>query len=748
MSLNIALSGINAANADLSVTSDNIANANTTGFKKSRAEFSDLVNTLSPNREGLGVRLQGITQTFTQGTIENTGRTFDMAIVGDGFFQVRNDQGISYTRAGNFTTALAIETVAGQEKTATYVVDNLEQRVQGFIMQDYPPQPTTEVRIDLTLQNLDIYGTANALENDPVDFDPDNPLTYNHQTAVEVIDSYGTVHRLNTYFLHTPAAPPTYDSHTWQVFHQLDNRPAIDGGTVTFDGTLTGAIAINNLQDNLTFSSADLGANPATLTINLKDTTNPGRLLSALPIGSTDGLREGTQFTVDRLTANGALATQRLSDDPRDLVIDATTQPPRMTQQALFEINLNASEKLSYPVSTVKYTMNLDGSTLTIDPLTDPFDPDNPATYTLSNQVAVYDRLGAHHLLNTYLVHTGGDEWNVYYRLDGTTVKAGQNTGDVGLGFNGILGEIDPLISLFTPAVVFTAAELGSGAPDLAIAPDFGQVRQLIGDGTGTDLSKTERLLATAPSADVTTFNAADTSAYHAATALVIYDSLGIDHVLNLYFRKITDNTWSVYQQAPDISATASKVGSLIFDSRGLLVAAQDWHGISDAEQPTSFNIIGLQFSNGAARQNIQLNFADATQFDSQFVITRLEHDGYTMGTLTGVELDETGLLTANYSNGQVQIRGQVALAVFENPQGLKRIGDNRWSMTLESGSARIGRPGEGRLGQLVTGALEGSNVELTSELVDMITAQRNFQANAQVISTTGALHQALLNIR
>ena len=118
------------------------------------------------------------------------------------------------------------------------------------------------------------------------------------------------------------------------------------------------------------------------------------------------------------------------------------------------------------------------------------------------------------------------------------------------------------------------------------------------------------------------------------------------------------------------------------------------------------------------------------------------------MGNLSRVEADESGNIVASYSNGKTQIMGQVVLARFANIQGLKRIGDNNWIETQDSGAAITGKPGNGTLGQVIAGALEGSNVELTKELVDMITAQRGFQANAQVINTTGTLYQAILNIR
>ncbi|MDZ7621016.1 MAG: flagellar hook-basal body complex protein [Candidatus Competibacteraceae bacterium] len=291
--------------------------------------------------------------------------------------------------------------------------------------------------------------------------------------------------------------------------------------------------------------------------------------------------------------------------------------------------------------------------------------------------------------------------------------------------------------------ITFATAELGSGATALSITSDFTRAQQVAGT-----FSETAGVLATSPSANPSTIDAADIRNYDYSTALSIYDSMGIDHTLNLYFRKTADNTWSVYRQFADVESIANQIGTLTFDSRGLLVKATNSIGYTDPANPTIMKMPTVSFGNGAGRQNIELNFGDATQFDSQSITNNLGQDGYTMGQLSGVEADESGNIVARYSNGQTQIMGQVVLASFANTQGLKRQGDNNWIATNESGQAIIGKPGSGSLGKVVPGALESSNVELTKELVDMISAQRTFQANAQVINTSGTLYQAILNIR
>ncbi|MEO7337141.1 MAG: flagellar hook-basal body complex protein, partial [Caldimonas sp.] len=137
-----------------------------------------------------------------------------------------------------------------------------------------------------------------------------------------------------------------------------------------------------------------------------------------------------------------------------------------------------------------------------------------------------------------------------------------------------------------------------------------------------------------------------------------------------------------------------------------------------------------------------------ATQYGSQFGVTNLSQDGYAAGQLVGMQFETNGIVTARYSNGQTKAAGQIEIANFRNPQGLQPMGGNAWSRTFASGDPIVGIPGEGNLGVLQAGALEESNVDLTAELVNMITAQRIYQANAQTIKTEDQVLQTLVNLR
>ena len=153
--------------------------------------------------------------------------------------------------------------------------------------------------------------------------------------------------------------------------------------------------------------------------------------------------------------------------------------------------------------------------------------------------------------------------------------------------------------------------------------------------------------------------------------------------------------------------------------------------------------------ANGAAAApTISFDIRGSTQFSSAFAVTKVAQDGYTTGQLSGLEIDDEGNIFARYTNGQSKIQGQVVLANFANVQGLTPVGKTSWVQSSESGEPVIGTPRSGTLGALQSGALEASNVDISTELVDLIVAQRNYQANAKTIETENAVTQTIINLR
>ena len=194
------------------------------------------------------------------------------------------------------------------------------------------------------------------------------------------------------------------------------------------------------------------------------------------------------------------------------------------------------------------------------------------------------------------------------------------------------------------------------------------------------------------------------------------------------------------YSDGTRVDGTGPTGDPLVFSTAGALTTPSAPAAIT----------IGTGFSpgGGAATMNITTDVSSVTQYGSSFSVNSLVQNGFTTGQLSAVEIGETGILTARFTNGQSSTLSQVALANFSNEQGLTQLGDSTWSESFESGAALVGAPLTGSLGALQSGALEGSNVDLTEQLVSLITAQRNFQANAQVITTADTVTQTIINIR
>lgn len=265
---------------------------------------------------------------------------------------------------------------------------------------------------------------------------------------------------------------------------------------------------------------------------------------------------------------------------------------------------------------------------------------------------------------------------------------------------------------------------------------------------------------------------------YNFSTSTTVYDSLGTPRGVTMYFIKDGFNAaaaggssvWQVHVEMdgavkadptaiPPVVApvvTGSPI-QLEFDTNGLLVGTPKTDLTFEMAKYEPFNgaTVGQDDPttpspppSTAGNNTISLDFTGTTQYGQRYAVTSLEQDGYTTGRITGVDADEEGVLFVRYSNGRALPLGQVALADFDNPQGLQQIGDNAWAETTASGGPVIFSPGTGSLGTIQGGALETSNVDLATELVNLITAQRNYQANSQTISAANTITQTILNIQ
>ncbi|AVJ55350.1 flagellar hook protein FlgE [Idiomarina sp. OT37-5b] len=268
-----------------------------------------------------------------------------------------------------------------------------------------------------------------------------------------------------------------------------------------------------------------------------------------------------------------------------------------------------------------------------------------------------------------------------------------------------------------------------------------------------------------------TPFDPNDPSSYHSSTSATVYDSLGESHVLSTYYVKRAPNSWDIYAtfdgQQIDLGTTPGGTPSTApstdnYDGLNVSFLGNGEPDLAAGEQTFSPGTLDLSGSgpsgpyldNGATAQTIQFNFQDQTgtttptQFASDYEVTSLDQDGTTVGRLTNVDIGKDGLIAATYSNGDVQYLGQVALVRFANEQGLTQIGGTKWRQSLDSGEALAGEANSGTFGSIEASALENSNVNLTKELVDLISAQRNFQANSRSLEVNNTLNQTILQIR
>ena len=258
------------------------------------------------------------------------------------------------------------------------------------------------------------------------------------------------------------------------------------------------------------------------------------------------------------------------------------------------------------------------------------------------------------------------------------------------------------------------------------------------------DARKATTLVAATPQV-----NFSDAKTYNDATSVTVFDAKGQDVALTYYFQKSATDTWNVYATANGTSVNVDGAGNPLpvttinFPANGgtptapLGTVAMNVPSTTNAAGATTLPIPGVAF-----------NVTGATQFGSTFGVTSVVQDGYAAGQLTSVSIEKSGIVNATYSNGQTKPAGQLELAIFRNPQGLTPLGGNLWARSFASGDPTVGTPTSGNIGALQSGALEESNVDLTGELVNMITAQRVYQANAQTIKTQDQVLQTLVNLR
>ena len=250
-------------------------------------------------------------------------------------------------------------------------------------------------------------------------------------------------------------------------------------------------------------------------------------------------------------------------------------------------------------------------------------------------------------------------------------------------------------------------------------------------------------------------FDVTDADTYNHSTSTTVFDSLGNDFPATMYYvaSDPSTNEWQVHTYVDDtqlsLNGGVDDFFTMTFDGLGSFSDISIDNGgapivITNGDVPFD----NLALGNGATDLALTFDYSDTTQYGGDFAVNSLSQDGFASGRLSGISIDESGIVSATFTNGQSTELGQVALATFPNTKGLRQLGDTSWAETFGAGDRIIGSAGTAGFGSLQSGALEASNVDIATQLVSLITAQRNFQANAQAISTENEIQTAIINIR
>ncbi len=274
---------------------------------------------------------------------------------------------------------------------------------------------------------------------------------------------------------------------------------------------------------------------------------------------------------------------------------------------------------------------------------------------------------------------------------------------------------------------------VGDGRQALRLPTDGIEAQATQNIGLGANLN------AEAEELDPEAFDPEDSDTYNNSTTTTIYDSQGKERNATFYFVKKGSNTWDVHTEVEGVEGEGENgtLGpqTLEFDSAGSLVSGET------AEYQAAFQ-------DDVDDLDVEIDFSEMTQNARSFNVNDNSQDGYAAGEFQNVDIKSDGKIFARYTNGESKAVGQVALAQFRAERELDEVGETSWAATQEAGDPLIGPPDEGQFGSIESGALEQSNVETSEELVDMITAQRNYSANARMIKAEDQMTQEILNIR
>lgn len=759
-SLFAGVSGLRNHQVKMNVVGDNIANVNTIGFKMGRVTFQEaLIQTLrgasrptaasggtNPLQLGLGMTLSTIDNIFIQGGLETTGQTTDLAIQGSGFFVLSDGQQDYYTRAGSF----------GFDSNSNLVNPNNGFIVQGkmadvdgtipanapitgislpFGQQD-PARATTEIRLGMNLDSATSNSRASLISAGTTNITTVSGLARNGSGGRHTITVTGTnatnsqlsgVHALQLSDL--TAADTSYTS---------ANNPGgvlVAGTTYYYTIIATNALGQSTgVEESVTINAGDnsvvidWSAYPDladATSIRIYRTTVPGDYTQA-NCGMIAEVAVGAPNTYTDIGVAGDNASPPTANTTINLTGQERLSALGVTDTSDFQISVDGGTWVTLAQLTTNSTVNdlISAINSSVQGVT---------ASIVNGQVQIRrDYAGSPTAYNVVLRDLAGSGCDITSQIFGNGVN---HTFTVNNGTASTLVAQD----VFTPNV--TGVALPAETLELVIDSNTGIVTG-IGNLGGGGITMTAGQTGLAAGTIIV-----DTANTQHSTSITTYDSQGARHNLTISFTK----SW----QSNEWFWEASISGGEIIRSGGSGIVRFNPNGsLSTFTFDGGATAMRIDPNNGAEEMVIDLFagtpalFDGLTGFASPSTAAARSQDGYGVGVLSNISIDQSGTITGIFTNGVSRVLAQIYIAEFNNPAGLLKVGKNLYQTSANSGSAILGMAATTTSSTITSGALEISNVDLAQEFTNMIISQRGFQANARVITTSDAMLQELVNLR
>ena len=708
MTINNSLAGLNAASFQLATTSNNVTNVETTGFKKSRASFESIyVSTLQQSQkiqEGQGLSNAELKRDFQQGQIVKSGNQLDLAILGNGFLPLKSATGPQemYSRNGalqlsaeryvtnsdgDFLRVATIDPGSGQTSNILKTLQLPTQTVGQF-------KPSTQIKL---LSNL-----SNSQKTISAPFNKDNPSTYSYKNSINLIDDAGVARQGELFLTRKTVADRVNPVSDWQ------SVLLVDGKQITPEPR-------NYLQSDtpLKVTGAEFiewsgnGAKSDIIKINAGQQASAS--LDAVSLVGDKVFRGTGTGTV----LIGEVDAQKNGKNGNPLRVNLT--PSGFTNNSFDTVDASGALK---GWTVLKSQVKLDGSSM-IAGFPTPVDLTKPSSSPGDN-VSVTD---------ASFRASQGAQGSLGGKNSAELFSAGQVDKRFGVLHGPTIVSNDAVSLKAGNDISFDwRASGGFDAYDVyayLLNVDTGETTKLL-DETGLS------------AAGKTEWSTVKTSVPKTGNFKFVFVSGSFDATGG----KVTGA--QLYVDNIQTSPASATLNPNLFD--GLVSytrVAEDKAGIVrfDLSGKLEADLERLSFKSPyGTNSNISINLNGSTQSSNPYSVMSIEQDGVPEGKFSDLTIEANGLITANFSNGNRNALGRIVLANFTSATGLTQVGNSRFLESTDSGRANFGGPGSGVLGSIQSGSLEKSNVNLTDEMIDLIAAQRNFQANAKAIETITAM--------